>query len=403
MSFLFSENKLGTGFGTDVFGRLKVSQPLTIFNSSQIYVTDTDQFNSDTGVNGTVTYDINQSSSLLNVTTESGSYAYRESRRVFAYQPGKSLQVMQTFVMNAPKANLRQRAGYFSTENGIYLETDGTTVYIVKRSYISGQVVNTRVAQSSWNIDKFDGTGPSGVTLDISKAQILVIEFEWLGVGSVKVGFAYNADFYLAHRFDHANIIDSVYMTSASLPVRYEIENTGITASSSTMKQICVTVLSNGGFEPESRNAPIVARRTTEISVTTSFTPIVTIRLRSTRLNSVVVPTGYDFIPTATGNFELVLIRNATLTGANYNTTDFDVVDYDTAATALSGGTIIETQYLAATTSSRSATSKDLTYNFGRQLGRTIAGVSDTITLAARVLNNPSANAIGSISFNRLA
>jgi hypothetical protein len=134
---------------------------------------------------------------------------------------------MQTFVLNPAKANLRQRVGYFSRENGIYLEQDGLDTYLVVRSFASGEVVNTRVAQEDWNVERLLGDGKTDHTLDLSKAQIMFIEVEWLGVGSARVGFMFNGVPIVVHRFDHANIVEGVYMTTACLPVRYEIENTG--------------------------------------------------------------------------------------------------------------------------------------------------------------------------------
>jgi hypothetical protein len=124
--------------------------------------------------------------------------------------------ILNTFVFNEAKTGLRQRVGYFGANNGIFLEQDGTTVNLVKRSYISGSVVDTKVAQASWNGDKLNGTGDSGLTLDLTKSQIFWIDVEWLGVGSVRCGFIINGEYYVAHTFHHANVLDSVYMTTAT-------------------------------------------------------------------------------------------------------------------------------------------------------------------------------------------
>lgn len=186
---------------------------------------------------------------LINMTVGTGSTdsIIRETTKVFSYQPGKSLLIMTTFVPATPKVNLRQRIGYFGADNGMYFEIDGTTAYFVERSLSTG--TETRVAQSSWNIDKLDGTGPSGITLSKDKAQILWMDIEWLGLGTVRIGFVIDGDFVHCHSFHHANIIQSTYITTASLPLRYEISNTGITTSSSTLKQVCSSVISEGGYE----------------------------------------------------------------------------------------------------------------------------------------------------------
>jgi hypothetical protein len=153
----------------------------------------------------------------LAVTTTSGSKVYRETLRVFPYQPGKSLLILSTFVFNEAKTNLRQRAGYFDNNNGFFLELSGTTLSFVRRSYVSGTLVETKIPQSDWNTDKLDGTGLSGITLDMTKAQILWSDMEWLGVGSVRMGFVIDGVLITCHTFNHANIISSTYITTATL------------------------------------------------------------------------------------------------------------------------------------------------------------------------------------------
>lgn len=386
-----------SGPAADAFGRTRVSPPFTLFDSQSRYQ-DSGNFDTSTSGGGSTTYDANASTTELDVGTASGDEVIRQTKRVFPYQPGKSLLVMNTFVFNAAKTNLRQRVGYFGAENGVYLEQDDDTVYLVMRTYTSGSAVDTRVAQSSWNGDTFDGNGASEITLDLTKSQILWQDFEWLGVGSVRCGFVINGQLIVAHTFHNANVNASVYMTTAILPIRYEITNTGTTASSSQMKQICSTVISEGGYQ--SRVNKNCARMTAETSVGTSFEPLVTIRLASDRLDAVVLPAGLPALPTGTSpaDHEIALIRNATLTGASYNTTEFANVDYDTSATALSGGEILHVQYMSGTNQSASGIGTTFDYNFDLQLGRTIAGTSDTLTLAARVFTGNN-DIIGTFEF----
>lgn len=386
-----------SGTAADAFGRARGSQPFTLFDSQNRYA-DSGDFDTSTATGGTATFVTNTSSVDLAVTTSSGSEVVRESYRVFPYQPGKSLLVMCTFVMNAGKSNLRQRVGYFSTQNGIYLEQEGTTVYMVKRSYITGSVVNTRVAQADWNGDKLNGLGETGFTLDLSKSQIFWTDLEWLGVGSVRCGFVIDGKLLVCHTFTNANINANVYMTTAILPIRYEITNTGATASSSTLKQICSTVISEGGYGK--KVAKSVARMTADTTVGTSFEPLVSIRLASDRLDSVILPASIPVMPTGSSpdNYEVALIKNATLTGASYDTSTFPNVDFDISATALSGGTIVDLYYVTGTNQSASGVNMEFDYNFDLQLGRTIAGTSDVYTLAARVLSGTN-DIIGSFEF----
>lgn len=398
MAFLYDQSPVGKGFNGDLFGRVKVSSPFTLFDAAHRYDINND-FTSKTNGNGTITYNSNQSSVYLNVGSTSGDYVYFESRRVFTYQAGKSLQVLQTFVFNSPKTNLRQRVGYFSVDNGFFLELDGTTINLVRRSKTTGTVVETRVSQSQWNIDKLDGTGPSGYNLDLTKSQILFSEYEWLGVGSVRLGFVIDGKPIIVHQFNHANVISGVYMTTASLPVRYEIENTGTTSGNSTLQQICVTVISNGGYER--KVSPTIVKMTTVKNLTsTSFIPLITIRLKSDRMDSVVIPSQYDVLADSSSGmlFEVALLRNSTLTGSSYVVSNSPNVEYDISATSMTDGTQQYIEY--STTSNKITTPLNTTqeYNFDLQLGRDLDGVSDTLTLAARAIIG-TGTIIGSMTF----
>jgi hypothetical protein len=390
------------GPALDAFGRVRISQPYTLFDSHNRYESDP-HFDTSTSTGGSITHLPNESSVSMAVTTASGSEVVRQSYRVFPYQPGKSLLILTSFVMNTAKTGLRQRVGYFSTQNGLYFQQNDSTVSFVLRSYTSGSVDNSReVTQANWNGDKLDGTGKSGYTIDLTKSQILFIDIEWLGVGSVRCGFVIEGKFIVAHTFHNANIYSAVYMTTATLPVRYEITNTSVTASSSSLKQICSTVMSEGGYEQVAADS--VIRRTTSLgSITTTFLPLISMRLASDTLGAIVLPNRVSVIPTTSDVFEVALIKNATLTGASYNTTDFAHVDYDITATALSGGTVVQSDFVASTNQSSGNLSAPTGYNFDLQLGVSIAGTSDVYTLAVRTMSGSGGSVYGSMSFYDLA
>jgi hypothetical protein len=391
-----------SGTTLDAFGRLRVSQPYTLFDSSNRYAAD-DQFDTSTVTGGSTTFLPNEAAVRMDVTNASGAEVVRQSFRSMLYQPGKGLLVLATFVMNTAKANLRQRVGYFGTQNGLYFEVTGAapgTKAFVMRSYIGGSVDNTtrRVEQSAWNGDKLDGTGPSGLILDTTKSQILWFDFEWLGVGNVRCGFIINGQYIVCHTYQTANIQSSVYMTTAILPIRYEITNTAATADASFLKQICSSVMSEGGLEPASIDH--VAIRTTDLtSVGTTLLPLVSIRLASTALGAVVLPSAVKVIPTSADNFEIQLVKNATLTGATYNAVASDAnVQYDVAATAMTGGTIVQIDYAASSNQGTTALNPISAFNWDYQLGASLAGVSDVYTVGVRVLTG-TGDIIGSLTF----
>src|SRR5210317_2037092 len=215
---------IGGGDGStayDAFGRLRVSEPFTIYDSTNV-LSKNNLFDESLTGSGTVTYTSNKSTVNLNVTTASGDKVIRQSKRVMSYQPGKSLLNLNTFVMNAQESGLKQRVGMFDANNGIFFEDTGTGYQIVRRTYVTGSAVDTDVSQASWNGDKLDGTGASSYTLDPTKATIMFTDYEWLGMGSVRVGFIIDGKYIVAHTFLNSNNLDTVYMQTANLPIRYE-------------------------------------------------------------------------------------------------------------------------------------------------------------------------------------
>jgi hypothetical protein len=225
------------------------------------------------------------------------------------------------------------------------------------------------------------------------------MDFEWLGVGSVRCGFVINGQFIVAHTFHNANSLTSVYMGTAILPIRYEITNTGTVASSSALKQICSSLMSEGGYEATS--AELAARRTSVLTtIGTTFLPLVSIRLNSSRLGAVVLPNRLAVLPTTNQNYEVALFKNATLTSASYVTGAFDNVDYDVSATAMSGGTMVQSDYVTSSSQGRATLVAPTGYNFDLQLGVSLAGVSDVYTMAIRTVSGAtSGDAFGSLTF----
>lgn len=334
----------------DAFGRLRVSEPLTLFDSSHRF-DDNDLWSTATTTGGSAVFNANQGLVELNVTAASGSSVARETIKVFSYQPGKSLLVLNTFVMNSPKTGLVQRVGYYGDDNGFYLEQANNNIALVRRSIVGGSLVDTPVLQANWNGDKLDGTGPSGLTLDLTKAQILWMDLEWLGVGSVRVGFIINGQYILCHTFHHANIITSTYITTASLPLRYEIENTSETSGASTLKQICSTVISEGGYQlrgtQQSIGTSILSPRT--FAVAGTYYPIVGIKLKPTRLDGIVILTAISLLGLGNGkNYQWRLVNSGvTISGGSWvDASPESSVQYNITGTSASGGRVLASGFI---------------------------------------------------------
>jgi len=322
MSYLFNNEVGFVPTAKDSFARLRTSTPFTLFDSSHRY-RDNEKWV--TGVSGGATASFNVTGGFVNLTvgTADNDQVVRETERVFSYQPGKSLLSLNSFTMNPPKSGLRQRVGHFGASNGVFVEVDGSIVYFVKRSSVSGSVVDTRVAQSSWNIDPLDGTGPSGFTLDITKSQIVWSDIEWLGVGTVRMGFIIDGKIVHCHSFHHANSGTGTYMTTATLPLRYEIKNTTAQASGSTLSQICSTVISEGGYElhgtQQSISTPFNASR--NLATKDVYYPTAAIRLKSANLDACVVLSALSIIPETTGenyNFRILSGKDVSVVGGTW-------------------------------------------------------------------------------------
>lgn len=378
-----------TGTAVDAFGRARMSTPLTLFDSSHRYADNGLWVTSNTAANSSISFNASAGLIEMNVTTAPNAEIIRETTKVFSYQPGKSLQVMSTFVMQ-PKDNVRQRVGYYGANNGIYFEVSGNTAYFVERSLSTGNVAETRVAQSDWNKDTLLGSvasSPSGITLDLTKAQIVFVDVEWLGLGTVRCGFVIDGRLIHCHSFHHANLIDSTYMTTASLPLRYEIKNLDTTASNTTLKQVCSTVISEGGYELRGtqQSVGMGANSAVNLSSAGTFYPLISIRLKREREDAIVILTALSIL--GIGNnarFRYQIISNPTLGNTSWTSAGTNsAVEYDMSANTVSGGRVMASGYLAATTQSTSTIDvlKEALFKF--QLERnSLTGVSYPLTLA---------------------
>jgi len=242
------------GFGDipqlDAFGRLRVSQVTTLIDLKMLDGKRDFWIDEVTNGTGTSTH-IPTESAVTLATTADGDYVIRQEYQRNRYQSGKSQQIFMTFANNAPQANITKRIGYFSSStvapydtvfDGLWIQSVNGAIELCEGK--SGVI--TTVVRADWNVDPLDGTGPSGITLLENKAQILFIDYEWLGVGRVRWGFVVDGIIYPVHYSNHANISDGVYMTSPNQPLRWEIRQTGV--GSGSFNQICATVGSEGSL-----------------------------------------------------------------------------------------------------------------------------------------------------------
>jgi hypothetical protein len=357
----------------DAFGRLRVSEPYTLFDSQSRYFQNDLNWYSNIypGTSGSaVTYNPNTSTVYLSPGSNPTAGITRETRYIFPYQPGKSLLIMMSFCMAPQDPNVVQRIGYYGQKNGIYFECSDQ-YYIVKRN----NGVETRIPQTQWN----------GATLinilNVQNVQLFWTDIEWLGVGSVRCGFILDSQFMICHTFRAANYIDSTYMGTACLPCRYEIFNTGSPSVTGSMQQICTTIMSEGGYQPGVSLVNNIQNHNLTLPTSGTVYPFISIRLNTNYLDGIVRLSKILVLSTKNTNITWSLTRNATLTGSNFiNHSTSTFVQYDISATSMTGGTIINSG-LCQNQASDQYDITSVVYQLGRSLGVsdifTLSGVSD--------------------------
>lgn len=371
----------------DAFARLRTSNPETIFDSKQLSDKQAlfwdDQLVS--GAGGASTYNANQASTTLSVANLTAGKRVRQTFRRFNYQAGKSQLFIQTGIFGTAATGIKRKIGLFDNNNGLFFDQLSTGIGVTIRTFTSGSAVDTRVAQSSWNLDKMDGTGKSSINLDFSKCQIMFADFEWLGVGRVRFGFFVDGKPYYCHEVLNANNTTLVYMSSPNLPLRYEIENDG-TGGVASLTHICSTVISEGGVKETgygfgiSRGvAPLVTLNNTSIY------PLFAMRLNSNYLASTIKILNFGINCTSTATYNWYLLLNPTVTGTALSFTQITNSSIDaqintTNATTVSGGTVL----LSGTASQKNETGINIVNATDFGMGSTIAGVSDVVVLAVQ-------------------
>ena len=277
---------------SDAFGRTRVSEPFTLGDYKHLYAIDTNFIDSSSGAGSTITFIQNQAAARLQTGIGSTAFCIHQTKFYHHYQPGKSQLIFSSFNFYAPQQNATKRTGYFDDRDGIFLEqvglstSDGVNAGIgtynwVIRSFVSGTATETRIPRSQWNKDKCDGTGTSGFNIDFTKTQLAFIDFQWLGVGRVRCGFAHNGQLITAHEFYHSNNNPKVYISNPNLPVRCEIRNTAVGVGAS-FDQICSSVMSEGGYVESGVDFAytMTTSRTTPTPAGTEL-PLLAIRLKN--------------------------------------------------------------------------------------------------------------------------
>ena len=376
---------LSDGAHLDSFGRLRVAEPVQLLDSVMTYSLLPLLWETSLTGSGAITHLPNESSADLDVTTTSGDKVIRQTKSYWRYRAGQSLQIFLTTVFGAAKANVRRRVGYFDADNGIFLEQTSAGMSLVRRTNTSGSAVDSNTAQADW-YDPMDGNGPSGITVDWTKTQIILIDLQWLGVGRVRAYLDIDGVPYLIHELKHANSLTVVYMSTARLPVRYEIENTDTAASGSTLKQICSSVVREGATN-EPAVATVADTGSASPATSTTLTAMVSVRLKSGYIRSSFDFISWSAINTDTNPARVVVLLNPTIATGSHTWADLDAdspVEVSTAAVTFSAeGHRMDSDSIAGSSGGRGTQGGSVAADNVPAVAN-IAGTADIITLAAQ-------------------
>ena len=330
----------------DTLGRLKTTEAQSLFDTKTLFDKRDIFFTESLVSGGTSTFIANNSCVDLSVTTTSGSTAIRQTREYFNYQVGKSIQILISFVLGAKKTNVIKRVGMFDASNGFFLKQDGINLNIVRRTFVSGSAIDTEITQTSWNVDKLDGTGKSGYILDETKIQFMLIEHSWNGV--VRFGFYFNNEFIVCHELTFSNVLTTVSITTPCLPVRFEITNSIASASATTLRCIGISITCDSSY-----NANCISYSATNTSSITiannTSVDLLAIRLKAANNRVPVILKNIGLLSTGTAPVQFLCYFNANIVGGTWvSAGTYSAVEYNETVTSFTAGELIKSGFVSA-------------------------------------------------------
>lgn len=412
------EVQIGDGSGRDAFGRLRTSMPYISFESGFLGGINTSVWETG-GTNASNAVPGDGSTNLSVTTTASGNWSWIQSYVWPRYAPGESRQYHFTFNFNNLVTGVRSRVGCYSDNgagngDGVYLEADGDAISIVLRRYDGSTTTEIRVLQVNWSEDKLDGTGKSGLNINWTLSQHLVVDYAWLGVARVRVGFVLeDGQITWAHNFAMANTVSRPWCSIGSLPLRYEVRHTALVGTVGQLKVINCCCLDEGFNDRRYVYRSSTSGTTAKATAATlgSTIPLMSLRLKTTNnatKRGVVVPTNITIAQTAaTASRWFLVVGPTTLTGATFaNTTDSDLVDVDTVATATAGGIVIASGFVGtgagAITFDLEADRDNIVRACQNAAGTLTTTGRHIITLVLQTYSATAASGFGSITWKEL-
>lgn len=401
MSFLSPEQTAyKDGPNLDAFGRLRTSGLSTLFsfqpspaNSDTNLGIHMDNYVSGTG---SATYSTTSGGTTLATGgAASGARALRQTKVYWRYIPGKSLFTKFACCLNGggtPTGAAEARRGYFDDENGAFFGRDATGYFVATRTNITGSIATYKVYQSAWNVDKCDGNGPSGATVDFSDVIPFTIDFQGAGGGRIRFGILLGGKLQIVHQIENLSESATRYLRTINLPHRAEVINDSATGANISLVDYSFTLEVEDGGATEGGYWTVAGTKGTasaSLANSATLTPIMTLRVRDT-FNGVTYrghahPYALSMLCKSADIYWELIWNAATLTGASYANVDatYSGLEIDTSATAYTGGVVVASGYALSGHGSQADVS-NVSATLGYVLARTYANTRDTLTLAAR-------------------
>lgn len=376
----------------DAFQRLRVSNPKNLFDSAFIYDLQDYCFDKSTQNSATIVHDSNKKSAILSTANVANSSAIIQSFTRMKYHAARSNIIVISGNFGAGVSGVTKRIGQYDSNNGYFLEITNIGIYFVIRSKVSGSVVDNRILQSNWNINTLS-------SLDITKQNIIFIDYQWLGSGTVRCGFVIGGKIIYCHAFQHANILSTLYSQTATLPLRAEVIGQGI----AKVELSCMALVSEGQDAPNGILRTVytgVTPRT--ISGTTQNYPLISLRKKATNFDIIVILKNINIFVGSSDDVLLKLVKNPILTGSSWiNAGGF--CEFDKSATSYTGGVEVVSSYIrgASTSESIARITDILEDTLNSTLGSYINNTSEIATISISNITS-STNVHGSINYKEV-
>jgi len=346
MSFANAINSIFSN--QDAFGNLVSTQLTPRIQLQFPYNINTDETTSTVTGSGTVTHSV--PFAVCSTTATTSSSASLQSKDNLHYRTGQGGLCLFTAIFTTGAANSVQEVGLGNEVNGFFFGYNGTSFGINRRSNSS----DNYIPQSSWNKDKMDGTGLSGLILDPTKGNVYKIQYQWLGFGAINfyIESQETGSFVFVHQIKYSNQNTTTSVLNPSMPLSIKVLNT------TNNSNIVVQVPSMAAFVEGITNDSglLNAINNSKSSVTTQLN-ILTIRNNAT-FNSInnkkyINPLFLSVANTSNADAVFRVILNTTL-GGSPSYTDISsttsVVSYDIAGTTITGGRVLAVYYLNGNT-----------------------------------------------------